>query len=207
MFQSPDSNSSPVPGLRRVLIVDDEPTLRLGFSYALQSQGTCVDTASGGASALELAGENRYDALFLDLRMPDVDGLRVIEGLRDAGNHVPVVLCSAYITLESALAAIRRGVVDFLIKPVSPADLRHAFGFVTGGASTPLAKALALAREKSFGNAVAVLEKVGGGSRDVRAELWLRLLRHVVRGDEAPEVRAALGEKIAEQVALRSDAA
>ncbi|MCP5545106.1 MAG: response regulator [Akkermansiaceae bacterium] len=191
--------------MRRVLIVDDEPTLRLGFSYALQSQGTCVDTASGGASALELAGENRYDALFLDLRMPDVDGLRVIEGLRDAGNHVPVVLCSAYITLESALAAIRRGVVDFLIKPVSPADLRHAFGFVTGGASTPLAKALALAREKSFGDAVSILEE--GGPRDVRTELWLRLLRHVVRGDEAPEVRAALGDKIAEQVALRSDAA
>ena len=205
MFQSPDSNSSSRPGLRRVLIVDDEPTLRLGFSYALQSQGTRVDTAAGGASALELAGGSRYDAVFLDLRMPDVDGLRVIEGLRDAGNQVPVVLCSAYITLESALAAIRRGVVDFLIKPVSPADLRHAFGFVTGGASTPLAKALALAREKSFGDAVSILEE--GGPRDVRTELWLRLLRHVVRGDEAPEVRAALGDKIAEQVALRSDAA
>lgn len=205
MFQSPDSNSSSVPGLRRVLIVDDEPTLRLGFSYALQGQGTRVDIATGGASALELAGENRYDALFLDLRMPDVDGLRVIAGLRDAGNRVPVVLCSAYITLESALVAIRRGVVDFLIKPVSPADLRHALAFVTGAASTPLAKALALARETSFGNAVAILEE--GGPRDVRAELWLRLLRHVVRGDEAPEVRAALGDKIAEQVALRSDAA
>ena len=204
MFQSPDSRSCARPGLRRVLVVDDEPTLRLGFAYALQGGRTHVDTAAGGASALEIAAIHRYDALFLDLRMPDVDGLKVIKSLRRAGNGVPVVLCSAFVTLESLLAAIRHGVVDFLVKPVSPADLRYALDVVTAAPDSPRSRAMALARAGRTGEAARLLRHAASLRDDPAAELWLSLLDHVAAGRPAGELRGVVGNDVAARIALRA---
>src|SRR5688500_5983859 len=121
MSPSPDSGAVPPPVRYKVLVVDDEPTLRLGFSYALSDHDT--DTAANGTEALEKLESGPYDLAILDLWMPDVDGLRVIETLRRHGNLLPVVLCSAVITPSAALRAITGQVVDFLLKPVRPAEL------------------------------------------------------------------------------------
>src|SRR5262245_1726903 len=88
----------------KVLVGDAEPTLRLGFSYALADHET--DTAAGGREALIKIREQKYDVVILDLRMPDIDGLQVIEMLRRQDNLLPVVLCSAALTPSSALRAI-----------------------------------------------------------------------------------------------------
>lgn len=207
MFQSPDSSSTSPSGMRRVLVVDDEPTLRLGFSYALQNSTTQVDTAGGGAAALELIGANHYDALFLDFRMPDIDGLRVIEILREAGNAVPIVLCSAFVTLESALAAIRHRVVDFLLKPVSPADLRHALDIVTGVAGTSFAKAMECARKGRFEDGIGVLAQADAGERRALFDLWCVLLDSAWKLRGVDEVRSLVGDRVAERIALRAGVA
>ncbi len=172
MSPSPD-NAARHPPRRRVLVVDDEPTLRLGFSYALADCDT--DTAATGREALLKLEEAAYDILILDLRMPDIDGLGVIEALRRHGNTMPVVLCSAAITAASALRAITGHVVDFLLKPVRPADLRGVVDYVLFPPAEPLSLALCEARAGRFDEAIRVLEEPAASGPSAAA--WLSVFR------------------------------
>lgn len=158
--------------------MDDEPTLRLGFAYALSDH--IVDTAANGREALMKLDQAAYDIVILDLRMPDVDGLGVIETLRRRGNMVPIVLCSAAITPTSALRAITGQVVDFLLKPVRPADLRDVIEHVLTPSPDSFSAGLAAAREGRVDEAVRHLEK--STEPDGRIQSWLGLLRAIRSG-------------------------
>lgn len=175
MFRLPDNEPRPRGHKRRVLVVDDEPTLRLGFTYALVSPDVEVESAASGRQALECLREARYDIVILDLRMPDIDGLGVIEAVRLADSHLPIVLCSAAITASVALRAIRHGVVDFLLKPVRPVDLRGVVHFVLDRENTPLSHALNAARNGDFAEAHATLEQTL--PLDTRVSGWLEVFR------------------------------
>jgi CheY-like chemotaxis protein len=177
MFQSPDSPGAQAPR-RRVLVVDDEPTLRLGFAYALSDHQ--VDTAATGREALLKLDQQTYDIVILDLRMPDIDGLGVIETLRRRGHLVPIVLCSAAITPSSALRAITGQVVDFLLKPVRPADLRDVIEHVLSPSTDEFSLGLAAARGGRFEDAVKHLEKAL--DTDGRVHGWLGVLRAIRSG-------------------------
>lgn len=158
----------------RVLVVDDEPTLRLGFTYALSNRGTAVETAATGQQALDRIAVNRFDIMILDLRMPEIDGIGVIEALRDDGNPLPIVLCSAALTPNAALRAVRHGVVDFLLKPVRPVDLRQVIEFVIRPENRPLPQAMRAARDGRWAQAIKILESEPNPSRQIRH--WLDLL-------------------------------
>lgn len=189
--------------IRTVLIVDDEPTLRLGFQFALTGPDTQVDTAPGGAAALSLLSDHRYDVVFLDLRMPDIDGLRVIQSLRETGNPVPVVLCSAFVTLEAILLSVRNHVVDFLIKPVTPSDLRHALSYVTGSPQGRIATAIRCARMGRTDDAIGMLEDTEA-STDELSSLWRAILRCAVRHARPDELRSEVGDRVLEKIALHA---
>ncbi len=185
MSPSPD-NAALTPPRRRVLVVDDEPTLRLGFSYALADHDT--DTAGTGREALLKLDEAAYDILILDLRMPDIDGLGVIEALRRRGNAMPIVLCSAAVTAASALRAITGYVVDFLLKPVRPDDLRGVVDYVLSPPAEPLSLALREARSGHFEEAVRVLEEAA--SPGLSATAWLSVFRALRVGSLEAEAAA-----------------
>jgi two-component system response regulator QseB len=160
MYPLPDSKAAG-PGARyKVLVVDDEPTLRLGFSYALSDHDT--DTAANGGEALTKLESGDYDLVILDLRMPDIDGLRVIESLRRHGNPLPIVLCSAAITPAAALRAITGQVVDFLLKPVQPAELRGIVRHVLDPGDDPFSQAMAMARTGRLEEAIRQLQFAPG---------------------------------------------
>ncbi len=159
MSRSPDDRNPHDPPARKVLVVDDEPTLRLGFAYALSGRGTIVDTAGTGREAVEKLALHHYDILILDLRMPDMDGMAVVEALRGRRDTVPIVLCSAAISAAVVCKAIGLGVVDFLQKPVRPADLREIVHFVLGTKQAPLPLAMEAARQGRYRDAVTHLEK------------------------------------------------
>ena len=175
MYLSPDIDANTELRKSRILIVDDEPTLRFGFAYALTDKDTVADTAAGGQEALSRLEGSDYDAVVLDLRMPEVDGLAVIENMRAKGDFTPVILCSAFMTLHSALMAIRNQVVDFLMKPVKPADLRIAVSLALGGDTSPLAEALAAVRAADLDKAISILRENGAGHGDSETA-WLKLL-------------------------------
>ena len=186
MCPSPDCGAVHAPTRYKVLVVDDEPTLRLGFSYALAEHE--IDTAAGGQEALEKIDAGGYDVVILDLRMPDVDGLQVIETLREAGNLTPIVLCSAAVSPDAALRAIRRQVVDFLLKPVCPAELRGAIGGVLEPGDDPLSRAMVHARAGRIDDAIRGLGDEPGESP--RAAVWLAVLRGIRLGTAESESKA-----------------
>ncbi|MEO7098217.1 MAG: response regulator [Luteolibacter sp.] len=178
MSPSPDSGNSSEK--LRVLVVDDEPTLRLGFSYALSNRTTTVETAANGRHALERISTLNFDLMILDLRMPEMDGIGVIETLRSQGNRIPVVLCTAMLNPSSALRAIRQGVVDFLLKPVRPADLRQVLEFVIRPENQPLSLAMRAMRSGRNEEAIRLLESAPTSGR--LASCWLDILRSLRDG-------------------------
>ena len=114
------------PRMNRILVVDDEPTLRLGFTFALKTEDYEVNAASNGSDALELLDEEDYDLVILDLRMPVMDGLETLAAIRQSKKraHLPVILCSAHINTATAVQALNLSCFHFLSKPVRPSELR-----------------------------------------------------------------------------------
>ncbi|MCW1887211.1 response regulator [Luteolibacter flavescens] len=196
---------SPDTAARRfkVLVVDDEPTLRLGFSYALAEHDT--ETAAGGREALIRIGEQDFDVVILDLRMPDIDGLQVIEMLRRQDNPLPVVLCSAALTPSSALRAITGNVVDFLLKPVRPAELRGVIEHVLNPGEDVLSQALAKARAGNLNQAIQHLE--GAADPCARTTVWTSVLRAIRLGGLEGEAAAfaKLEREGLDQLAFRAE--
>jgi DNA-binding NtrC family response regulator len=111
----------------RVLIVDDEPTQRRLLDAALGRQGFEVEMAEDGASALARltqADAAEIDVVLLDLVMPEMDGLAVLERLRPEHPDLPVIVLTAKSGIEVIVGVMRAGAADFVPKPVSPERLR-----------------------------------------------------------------------------------
>lgn len=200
MFQSPDNEISRKGTKLRVLVVDDEPTLRLGFAYALSNRTTTVETAPTGRDALERIAAADFDIMILDLRMPEIDGLGVIEFLRCQGNNLAIVLCSAALSPGAMLRAIRLGVVDFLLKPVRPVDLRQVVEFVFHPGKAPLPQALQAARNGNRQEAIRILS--GQTTADRQAARWLSVLNYIQDADAPEDVFSRVGgeEELAKKI-------
>ena len=110
--------------MTRVLIVDDDPVqLRLTSEVARRAGFTPV-TAQGGDEALSLMRANPgFGVVILDLVMPDRDGMAVMEAMARDGNTTPVIIQTAHSSLETVVSAMRKGAVDFFVKPVAPERL------------------------------------------------------------------------------------
>lgn len=100
-----------------VLIVDDESDVRDLLSKFLRRRGYEVDTASDGAAAIEAIRGNRPDIVLLDIRLPKMDGLSVLEKLRDESNDVAVITMSGSADEETARRSLELGAADFITKP------------------------------------------------------------------------------------------
>ncbi len=108
----------PAPGQRgRVLVVDDEPAIRQGLEALLSFEGYAVDCAANGGEAVQAAEAQLFDAVLLDVSLPDADGLKVLRQLRQLAPALPVIMISAYGTIETAVAAMQAGARTFLQKP------------------------------------------------------------------------------------------
>jgi two-component system, NtrC family, nitrogen regulation response regulator NtrX len=103
----------------RILIVDDEKVILRSISGALEDEGYAVDTACNGAEALAALAITEYDAVLLDIWMPGIDGMKVLEKLHSDGNPVPVIIMSGHGSIETAVRATKLGAYDFLEKPLS----------------------------------------------------------------------------------------
>ncbi|HSQ31134.1 MAG TPA: sigma-54 dependent transcriptional regulator [Gemmatimonadaceae bacterium] len=104
----------------RILIVDDDRAFRLSTAALLRADGYEVDGAADGAAGAESLRGKKYDLVLLDMRMPGVDGLGVLEALRLWGDRVPILMISGFGTVDSAVRALHLGADDFLTKPVEP---------------------------------------------------------------------------------------
>ena len=102
-----------------VLVVDDEKNIQLTLSRALQMEGYAVETAGGGREALEKIAALPVDVVVMDVRMPDLDGLTVLERARQTRPGVPVVIMSGHGSIETVRSAFKLGAFDYLEKPIT----------------------------------------------------------------------------------------
>jgi two-component system response regulator AtoC len=109
---------------RRVLIVDDDPLIRRSLSEALRETGSDVTVADDGEHALSLFHAAAPDVVLSDVRMPKMDGLALLETLRERAPTVDVILMTAFDDMPTVVAAMRGGAVEFLVKPVDLHQLR-----------------------------------------------------------------------------------
>lgn len=101
----------------RLLVVEDSKRLRESLSLGLRGAGYAVDEASDGQQGLWQAQSNEYDVIILDLMLPMLDGLSVLQRLRQAGNDTHVLILTAKDLLEDKVLGLRRGADDYLVKP------------------------------------------------------------------------------------------
>lgn len=109
--------------MSRILIIDDEPDMRLAVRNVLKLRGYDVFEAGDGPSALEMARADRPDLVLLDLRLPGMDGIEVLAGLKNIDETVPVVMITGYGHIQSAVDVMKLGASEYLQKPFENAQL------------------------------------------------------------------------------------
>jgi len=107
----------------RILIVDDEEIVRESLAGWLEQDGYTVATASDGFEALAQLKEHEWSIMLLDMKMPGMDGLTVLEQGKAIQPATTVVIMTAYATVETAVNAIKKGAYDYLVKPCDPEEL------------------------------------------------------------------------------------
>src|SRR5690349_3470234 len=102
-----------------VLIVDDEKNIRATLARGLRLEGYRTAEAADGRAALTLLEDAGADLVLLDMQMPELDGLGLLQGMRDRGIAVPAIVLTAHGSIDKAVRAIKLGAFDFIEKPPS----------------------------------------------------------------------------------------
>jgi two-component system response regulator MprA len=108
----------------RVLVVDDDRAVRDALRRVLTLDGYDVQSADGGAEAIEAVAQSVPDAVVLDIGMPGIDGIEVCERVRLLGNRVPILMLTARVEIADRVAGLDAGADDYLIKPFDVNELK-----------------------------------------------------------------------------------
>jgi DNA-binding response OmpR family regulator len=106
-----------------ILVVDDEVNLRNTMVRILKSAGWQVTSASNGTEALQLIATNSFDLVFLDLRLPDMHGLEILQTIRTQNPKLQVIVLTGHGSMDSAVEAMHLEAADYLLKPIDPEKL------------------------------------------------------------------------------------
>src|SRR5512136_266922 len=110
----------------RLMIVDDERTTRLSLSEIFTLRGATTSTAADGAEALAQIKQTAFDLIILDVKMPGVSGLQVLEYVQENAPGTVCILLTAHATIDSAIRALRQGAFDYVLKPAQPKTIIEA---------------------------------------------------------------------------------
>ncbi|ABC83105.1 sigma-54-dependent transcriptional regulator [Anaeromyxobacter dehalogenans] len=140
-----------------VLVVDDERNIQLTLSRALSMEGYAVETASGGREALEKLAALPVDVVVMDVRMPDLDGLAVLQKARETRPELPVVIMSGHGSIDTVRSAFKLGAFDYLEKPITEKEK------LLVAVKNALALQSLRAENAALRRAAGQLEMIGGG--------------------------------------------
>ena len=102
----------------KILVVDDERAIRNSLKEILSDEGYNVDVAEDGATAIDMAEKERYDVIFCDIKMPNMEGTEVLEKLRTDGVDSAIIMISGHGDIDTAVECIKKGAFDFIQKPL-----------------------------------------------------------------------------------------
>ena len=112
----------------KILVVDDDASIRKVLGFILEETGYTVRTASSGADALEIIDKDLPDLVLADIKMPGMDGLVLLREIRKLDDALPVIMLTAFGTVETAVEAMKLGATDYLTKPISRDELTLIVG-------------------------------------------------------------------------------
>ena len=110
----------------KILVVDDEEVVRLCLVRSLSGEHCNVEAVGNGNDALQMMGQQAFDVVLLDLRMPGMDGMAVLKTIKEKWPESEVIIITGYPAVESAKEAVTLGAYDYLAKPVGPDDVINA---------------------------------------------------------------------------------
>ena len=117
--------------MTKILVIDDERPIRSVLKEILENEKYQVDTAENGKVGFELASKNKYDVILCDIKMPEMDGVEVLEKLQSTGVDSPVIMISGHGTIDTAVECLQKGAYDFIQKPLdlnrTLVSIRNAF--------------------------------------------------------------------------------
>lgn len=102
----------------KILVIDDERAIRGAMKEILMDEGYDVDVAENGLAGCQAAEKEKYDVIFCDIKMPEMEGTQVLEKLIEEGIETPVVMISGHADIETAVGCIKKGAFDFIQKPL-----------------------------------------------------------------------------------------
>src|SRR5687768_10354186 len=101
----------------KILVVDDEESLRFVLKKALEDEGYWVQAVTNGTGARQSLSETNFDVALLDIKLPDVDGLTLLQESKQAGADTCMILMTAQNTMRNAIGAMKNGAFDYVTKP------------------------------------------------------------------------------------------
>ncbi len=108
---------------KNILIIEDDPIMRLGMSHFLKSQGYNISQSPDGEDAIKVIGNNRFDLIITDLKLPKFNGIEILQKTRAISADIGVIIITAYAEIKGAVQAIKEGAFDYIAKPFSNEEL------------------------------------------------------------------------------------
>ena len=107
----------------RIIVIDDDEGIRKVVAEALKSEGYLVDTASSGKEAVEKSRSNFYNLALVDIRLPDMEGTKLLTSMRETTPEMIKIILTGYPALQNAIDAVNKGAHGYLVKPINMAEL------------------------------------------------------------------------------------
>ncbi|MFO7923336.1 MAG: sigma-54 dependent transcriptional regulator [Bacteroidales bacterium] len=104
--------------MANILVIDDEKSIRNSLKEVLEYEKHSIDLSSDGDEGLDMFRKNKYDVVLLDIKMPGIDGIEVLENIMSESSDIPVIMISGHGNIDTAVEAIKKGAYDFIEKPL-----------------------------------------------------------------------------------------
>jgi len=113
----------------RILVIDDDEGIRQVLSTVLEDAGHLVDTAKDGEDAIQRAATTAYDLALIDIRLPDMDGTKLLTKMKDSTPRTVKIVVTGYPTLQNAVQAVKKGADGYITKPVDMERLLETISY------------------------------------------------------------------------------
>ena len=152
--------------MKRVLIVDDTRNIRIMLTSCLEIDGYQVMSAEDGKAVISLLQKEKFDLIFLDIKMPGISGTEILKQVRSIGLDVPIIIMTAFATIKNAVECTKLGAVAYLQKPFTPDKIRTVLKGINASKSlndsyyeTWMQNGYKYMKEKRFEEALATFKK------------------------------------------------
>ncbi len=172
--------------MQQILIADDDISMRTALSESLESCGYEVVTAENGIDALQKFQEGRFEVVITDMRMPKMSGMDVLRGIKKISPETPVILITAYGTVNTAVEAMKEGAAEFIMKPFSLDDLEFVVKNVLAANAENQAGEENRAQESSYPAREII-------TKDVKISAILELLKNVAKSKSSILIQCESG--------------